>query len=44
VELAETSARTVVEAGLAEIVKSCTVSVTVAEWDRDPLVPVTVTV
>ncbi len=30
--------------GLAEIVKSCTVTVTVAEWDNDPLVPVTVTV
>ena len=29
---------------LAEIVKSWTVKVTVAEWDRDPLVPVTVTV
>jgi len=30
--------------GLAAIVKSCTVTVTVAEWDSVPLVPVTVTV
>jgi len=30
--------------GLATIVKSVTVKVTVAEWDNVPLVPVTVTV
>ena len=29
--------------GLAAIVKSWTMNVTVAEWDREPLVPVTVT-
>jgi len=29
--------------GLALIVKSCTMNVTVAEWDREPLVPVTET-
>jgi hypothetical protein len=43
VELPKTPARMVEEVGLAERVKSCTVSVTVAEWDKDPLVPVTVT-
>jgi hypothetical protein len=36
-------ATTVTLVGLAEIVKSCTVKVTVAEWERLPLVPVTVT-
>ncbi len=30
--------------GLAVTVKSVTVTVTVAEWDSEPLVPVTVTV
>ena len=34
---------TVTLVGLALIVKSWTVNVTVAEWDNDPLVPVTVT-
>jgi hypothetical protein len=37
-------ALTVTDAGLAVTVKSATVNVTVAEWDRGPLVPVTVTV
>lgn len=30
--------------GLADIVKSKTVTVTVAEWEREPLVPVIVRV
>jgi hypothetical protein len=37
-------ARTVTLVGLAAIVKSWTVNVTVAVWVRLPLVPVTVTV
>lgn len=37
-------ARTVILVGLAVIVKSITVKVTVAECERLPLVPVTVTV
>jgi hypothetical protein len=37
-------ALTVTLVGLATIVKSWTVKFTVAEWDRLPLVPVTVTV
>ncbi len=44
VEVPETPARTVVPVGLAETVKSCTVKVTAAEWERELLVPVTVTV
>ncbi len=35
---------TVVEAGLAETLKSVTTTVSVTEWDSDPLVPVSVTV
>jgi hypothetical protein len=45
VEAPETPARTLTEVvGLADIVKSCTVSVTVAERDSELLVPVIVTV
>jgi hypothetical protein len=35
---------TVAEVGLAVKVKSTTLTVTIAVWTRDPLVPVTVTV
>lgn len=34
---------TLIDAGLAAMVKSWTTKVTVVEWDREPLVPVTVT-
>jgi hypothetical protein len=47
VDVAVAPARTVWLVGLAVIEKSCgafTVTVTVAEWDSVPLVPVTVTV
>ncbi len=44
VEIPVTPALTVTLAGLAVTVKSVTVYVTGAEWDREPLVPVTVTV
>ncbi len=44
VELAAAPANTLTLAGLADSAKSVTVAVTVAKWDRDPLVPVTVTV
>jgi hypothetical protein len=44
VELPETPAETVTVVGLADIVKSWTVYVTVAECDRLPFVPVIVTV
>jgi len=44
VDVPEAPARIVTVAGLAAIVKSWTVKVTVAEWDIVPLVPVTVTV
>jgi len=44
VEVPEAPARTVTAVGLAAIVKSWIVKVTVAEWVRLPLVPVTVTV
>ncbi len=44
VEVAVTPATTVALVGLAATVKSFTVTVTAAEWDREPLVPVTVTV
>jgi hypothetical protein len=44
VEVPDAPARTVTLVGLAVTVKSFTVTVTVAEWDRLPLVPVTVTV
>lgn len=37
-------ARTVTPVGLEAIVKSSTVTVTVAEWDRLPLLPVIVTI
>ena len=37
-----TPAGTVTLVGFAAIVKSCTVMVTVVEWDRMPLAPVTV--
>ena len=43
VEDAAVLALVVTEVGLAVTVKSWTVKVTVAEWDSDPLVPVTVT-
>ena len=43
VEVAAVPALTVTLVGLAAIVKSWTVNVTVAECDRLPLVPVTVT-
>lgn len=44
VDVAVAPAATVALVGLAVTVKSFTVTVTVAEWDREPLVPVTVTV
>jgi hypothetical protein len=44
VEVAAAFASAVTLVGLAVTVKSLTVTVTVAEWVRDPLVPVTVTV
>ena len=44
VEVAVAPASTVTLVGLAVTVKSMIVTVTVAEWDRAPLVPVTVTV
>ncbi len=44
VEAAAVPALTLTLVGLAVTVKSFTVTVTVAEWDREPLVPVTVTV
>src|SRR6266581_1086402 len=44
VELAVAPARALTLVGLAVTVKSRTVTVTVAEWVRDPLVPTTVTV
>jgi hypothetical protein len=43
-ELPDALALTVTVVGLAAIAKSCTVYVKVAEWERVPLVPVTVTV
>jgi hypothetical protein len=43
VEVPATFALTVTDVGLALIVKSLTVKVTVVAWDRLPLVPVTVT-
>jgi hypothetical protein len=44
VEAAAALASAVTLVGLAATVKSLTVTVTVAEWVSDPLVPVTVTV
>ena len=44
VEVPATPALTVRLVGAAITVKSWTVYVTIAEWDRGPLVPVTVTV
>ena len=44
VEVAAALANAVTLVGLAVTVKSVMVTVTVAEWDSDPLVPVTVTV
>ena len=44
VDVAVAPATTVALVGLAVTVKSFTVTVTVTEWDREPLVPVTVTV
>jgi hypothetical protein len=44
VEVAAAFASALMLVGLAVTVKSLTVTVTVAVWDRDPLVPVTVTV
>jgi len=44
VEVPAVPALVATEAGLAAIVKSWTVTVTVAAWDRVALVPVTVTV
>ncbi len=43
VEVAAAFGVNVTDVGLALMVKSCTMNVTVAEWDREPLVPVTVT-
>ena len=43
VEVPAALALTVTDVGLAVIVKSWTTKVTVTEWDRDPLVPVTAT-
>jgi len=43
VELPTSPARTETLAGLALMLKSCTVNVTIPEWDNWPLVPVTVT-
>jgi hypothetical protein len=43
-EVAAALAKAVTLVGLAVTVKSLTVTVTVAEWVSDPLVPVTVTV
>jgi len=44
VDVAVAPATMVALVGLAVTVKSFTVTVTVTEWDREPLVPVTVTV
>ncbi len=44
VDVAAAPASALMLVGLAVTVKSVTVTVTVAEWERDPLVPVTVTV
>ena len=44
VDVPEPPAGKLMLVGLAEIVKSWTVMVTIALWDSDPLVPVTVTV
>ena len=44
VEVAAAPALTATLVGLAVTVKSVTVTVKVAEWDKVPLVPVTVTV
>ncbi len=44
VDTAEDPATKVSDVGLAVTVKSVTVTATVAEWDSEPLVPVTVTV
>lgn len=44
VDVAVAPARALTFVGLAVIVKSVTVTVTVAAWDSVPLVPVTVTV
>jgi hypothetical protein len=44
VEVPAVPAFRVTDAGAAAIVKSVTVNVTVVEWDRLPLAPVTVTV
>ena len=44
VDVAVAPARALTLVGLAVTVKSLTVTVTVAEWDSAPLVPVTVTV
>ena len=44
VDVAAVPTLTATVVGLAVTVKSMTVTVTVAEWDRAPLVPVTVTV
>ncbi len=44
VEVPVAAASTVTLVGLAVTEKSRTVNVTIAEWDSEPLVPVTVTV
>jgi len=44
VEVRETPARAVTVDGPVESEKSCIVNVTVAEWESELLVPVTVTV
>ncbi len=43
-EVPEEPAKIVMDCGLAEMVKSTTLTVTWTEWERDPMVPVTVTV
>ncbi len=43
-EVPEEPARMVMDCGLVEMVKSTTLTVTCTEWERDPMVPVTVTV
>jgi len=41
VEVPGALALTVTEVGLAAMAKSCTTKVTITEWDREPLAPVT---
>ncbi len=43
-DVPEEPANIVMDCGLAEMVKSTTLTVTCTEWERDPMVPATVTV